>query len=110
MENSSVGIRINDAGDLLKDLRDELGLSQDGLAKMIGSKRPRISEYENNLRSIPMEVVDKLADALEKPREALLLSFLQKHYPALADTNNELGRATVKLLKEAEEMRTRGDE
>jgi transcriptional regulator with XRE-family HTH domain len=45
----------------LKDLRIKSGLNQDQLAEYLDIKRELISYYENNRRSVPVDVISKYA-------------------------------------------------
>ena len=51
-------------GDKLKALRVERNLTQDELAKILGTSKQVISRYENNLRSPKVDVVSQYADLL----------------------------------------------
>lgn len=51
-------------GDKLKALRIERNLTQDELAKFLGTSKQVISRYENNLRSPKIDIVSDYADKL----------------------------------------------
>ncbi len=51
-------------GDKLKALRVERNLTQDELAKILGTSKQVISRYENNLRSPKVDVVSQYANLL----------------------------------------------
>ncbi len=51
-------------GDKLKALRVERNLTQDELAKILGTSKQVISRYENNLRSPKVDIVSQYADLL----------------------------------------------
>lgn len=52
--------------------RTELGLSQAKLAKMLGSGQSRVGNWEQGLTTIPYDLVDELADALDCTTSYLL--------------------------------------
>lgn len=49
----------------IKELRKEKGFSQDELAERSGLNRPYISGIEQGKRNVSLEVIEKLAKALE---------------------------------------------
>lgn len=49
-------------GEKIKQFRLEKGLTQAGLAEVIGSTREKIQKYENGVNEPSFEVVTKLAD------------------------------------------------
>lgn len=49
----------------IKELRKEKGFSQDELAERSGLNRPYISGIEQGKRNVSLEVIEKLAEALE---------------------------------------------
>lgn len=57
MDNAIVGNKI-------KKLRREQGLTQQDIAKIIGKTESSIRKYEKGLVNIPMDVIVKLANAL----------------------------------------------
>lgn len=52
-------------GQRLKTLRKEKGLSQEELAERSGLNRPYISGIEQGKRNVSLEVIEKLAGALD---------------------------------------------
>lgn len=58
-------------GDKLKALRIERNLTQEELAKMLGTSKQVISRYENNLRSPKVDIVFQYADVLGVPVDYL---------------------------------------
>lgn len=48
-------------GNIIKNLRDKFGFSQDAIAGYLGVKREMISYYENDSRPVPLEILEKLA-------------------------------------------------
>ena len=48
--------------DRIRDLREDNGLTQDYLGKVLNVSQRTYSRYENDERAIPIEVFSKLAD------------------------------------------------
>ncbi|MDP9355972.1 MAG: helix-turn-helix transcriptional regulator [Chloroflexota bacterium] len=55
----------NGLGDLIRRRREELNLTQEELARRIGSTRPYISQIESGTRKWPRRYVSALAEALD---------------------------------------------
>lgn len=49
-------------GDRLKELREDMGLSQDDLAEILGVKQSTISSYETNAILPSLDIAVKIAD------------------------------------------------
>jgi transcriptional regulator with XRE-family HTH domain len=65
--------KIGPAGEVLRALRGEAGLSQPELAEKLGWDPTRLSKYENNRLMLSLDVIDKIARALGVPAEAVVL-------------------------------------
>lgn len=52
-------------GERIRERRKQLGLTQDELASMIGSKKTSISNYEINANSPPEKIIIKIMKALD---------------------------------------------
>jgi transcriptional regulator with XRE-family HTH domain len=52
-------------GQRIKELRNELGLSQEALANKAGVDRTYVTDVENGRRNISVELLEKLIIALE---------------------------------------------
>lgn len=59
-------------GDNLKKIRSDKDISQGDLAKMIEVHATHISRYERNLTSPTIDVLKKIADALEVSSDSLI--------------------------------------
>ena len=59
-------------GILLKQAREEAGLTQEQLAKMINTKKTAISRIENHAEDIKLSTIQKVANALGKNLEIML--------------------------------------
>lgn len=62
----------------LKQLRQELGWSQEDLALEAGLHRTFVAHVERCARNISLDNIDKLAIALGKPTHALLLDSVRR--------------------------------
>lgn len=65
-ENFKIGV-------LLKQMREEAGLSQVELAEMIDTKRTAISRLENHAQDVKLSTLEKVARALGKQLEVRLV-------------------------------------
>ena len=59
-------------GILLKQAREQAGLTQEQLAKMINTKKTAISRIENHADDIKLSTIQKVANALGKNLEITL--------------------------------------
>lgn len=53
----------------LKEIRRELGVSQDTFAEMLGIKRSALGSYEENRAQAPLPVIAKAMDIADIPAE-----------------------------------------
>ncbi len=58
--------------EVLREVRQEKGLSQEALADLAGLHRNYVSEVERGLKSPSLRTLDQLAHALDVPAWALL--------------------------------------
>lgn len=70
LENSAATREL--PGNLLKRLRTEWGLSQKAMAQVVGVSQGRISDYEQGVREIPVDVAEKLAQHFHVQRGSFL--------------------------------------
>ncbi len=56
----------------VKELREEKGLSQEELAKVVGTNRTTISLYESEQRGLSLDMIVKLADYFDVSTDYLL--------------------------------------
>lgn len=74
-------------GDNLKEVRIEKNLSQGDLAEMLSVHPTQLSRYERNLVAPSLDLITKLANALEVPADRLIYgSKEQKVKTQLKDT------------------------
>ena len=66
----------------LKDLREDLAMTQADVAKRLYIKQNTYSQYENGQRGLPVEVLIKLAKLFETSTDYILsLTDERKPYP-----------------------------
>lgn len=58
--------------EVLREVRQEKGLSQEALADLAGLHRNYVSEVERGIKSPSLRTLEQLADALETPVWSLL--------------------------------------
>jgi len=66
------GYREFKIGVLLKQAREQAGLSQEELAQRVGTKKTAISRIENHAQDIKLSTIQKVAKALGKSLEVRL--------------------------------------
>ncbi len=71
-EGFEQGYREFKIGVLLKQAREQAGLSQEELAKRVGTKKTAISRIENHAQDIKLSTIQKVAKALGKSLEVRL--------------------------------------
>jgi transcriptional regulator with XRE-family HTH domain len=59
-------------GEKIREKREERGLSQEGLAKAVGLKRPSMSNIENGRQNILLHTFRDIAEMLDTSTDALL--------------------------------------
>lgn len=79
-------------GENLKQIRSDKNLSQGQLAEIIGMHSTHISRYERNLASPTIEVVKKIAEALNVSADNLIYGNSQQK------ANNQLGDSELLSL------------
>ena len=72
-------------GERLRELREELDLTQEMLAKEIGSQKETISRWENGRRTPSNDAIFDLADYFETPISYLLGQSNERHFHHLSD-------------------------
>ncbi len=65
-ENFDSGYEQFKIGVLLKQAREEAGLTQEELAKRLNTKKSAISRIENHAEDIKLSTIEKFANALGK--------------------------------------------
>lgn len=72
VEDGIVVCSLEDKNSKLKARREELGLTQKQVAVQLGISSQAYGHYENNKRSIPVEMVIPLAEILKIDIESLV--------------------------------------
>lgn len=96
---ASNDIKLTGAGDVLRELREQAGLSLREAAGKLDWYPGELSKYETNKVGVSLEIVEKIADLVGKPREAVVLQCLQTRYTKLAQKDSPVGKALGHLLK-----------
>ena len=74
----------------LKDLREDLDITQSEIANYLNIKQNTYSQYENEQRQIPIEMLIKLADYYKVSTDYLLrLTDVRKPYPKSGAKNDK---------------------
>lgn len=89
-------------GNNLKDYRQSLGYTQDGLAKYLGVDRSLISHYENGTREISLVHLSKLGDLFGIETDDLLVDNCSEKNANLAFSFRSHGMAEEDLSSIAE--------
>lgn len=84
------GPKFHGVGNAIKELRDEAQLNQAELAERIGWDKGRLSKYESNQLSLSFAAIEKIADAIGKKTEVVVLRCLKYMYPSLSDPNSQV--------------------
>lgn len=66
------GYRDFEIGVLLKQAREDAGLTQQELAEMVGTRKSAISRLENHAEDIKLSTIRKVTDALGRRLELTL--------------------------------------
>lgn len=89
---------IGSAGDAIRRLRNDSGLSLSSLARLLGWDKGRLSKYENNELRLSLPVIERIAHALNKPPELVVLECIKIRYPALARSDSKPGQLLQELV------------
>ena len=90
-----------EVGERIRRRREELGLSQDQLADIVGASRQMVSRYENGVREMGIVSLLQYADALETTPGTLLPTVntpRQGKKEQLIDAINRLADADLDIL------------
>ena len=88
-------ISFTGAGVVLREIREQKGLSISQLSELAGISRSLISRYENNERNLTASIIFTFAKALKVPPEQLLTACLVVVFPELAVSNLENSLKTI---------------
>lgn len=71
-EDEHYHIKMSSLIDVIKLRMYEMGMKQDGLAKLLGVSKSRISEYLNGKREITLDIARKLHNQLKIDGDIIL--------------------------------------
>lgn len=95
-----LGPKVDSAGEAVRTLREQAGLSLRDLAERTGWDKGRLSKYENNQLAMSLPVLDRIAQGLGMAPLVVLLHCLRHRYPALKRPNSEVGSLLQQLVDE----------
>jgi transcriptional regulator with XRE-family HTH domain len=90
-----------DFGEKIRKYRLDRGLTQAGLAEMLGSTREKIQKYENGVNEPSFEMVIKLADTFQVCVDQLLRNkwSCPLNYPATASIAQKMSQLSFKEIQ-----------
>ena len=91
-------VTIPSAGDAIRALREQAGLSLQELADRVGWDKSRLSKYENNRLALALPAIDAIAHGLDLAPAAVVYHCLKHRYPALTLADSESGQLLSQLL------------
>ncbi len=91
-------ITIPTAGDAIRALREEAGLSLQQLADRVGWDKSRLSKYENNHLALALPAIDTIAHGLDLAPAVVVYNCLKHRYPALTLAESERGPLVKELV------------
>ena len=98
--SSDLGPRIESAGEAVRALREQAGLSLRELAERLGWDKGRLSKYENNQLAMSLPVIEQIAEGLGRAPLVVLLHCLKHRYPALSRANSKVRSLVEQLVTE----------
>jgi transcriptional regulator with XRE-family HTH domain len=97
------GLKISSAGAVIRELRKKSNLSLSGLAKLTGLDIAQLSRYENNLVALSFPTIGRIAKALGKKEETVVLLCVLKGYCfSLAKSKSRVGYSVRALINHLE--------
>ena len=94
-----IDLKMNGSGHVLRQMRDEAGVSLRELAEKLDWNQGTLSKYENNQLGLSLEVAEQIADALGCSREELAVRCLQARYNTLAKSTTNVGKLAYNLVE-----------
>lgn len=67
------GLRIEDAGPIIRELRQRAGLTLRKLSELIGWDKSRLSRYETNHTALSLSAIGQIANGLGQKREEIVV-------------------------------------
>lgn len=87
---------FRDIGMKIQAAREEKGLSQEQLARLVGCSQSALSNYEKGKRRLYLSQLEKMAEVLDKPLEYFVDSLSSSHPPQ--PTSSDRDERFVKLV------------
>ena len=99
---------FRDIGIKIQSAREEKGLSQEQLARLIGCSQSALSNYEKGKRRLYLSQLEKMAEILDKPLDYFVETLgHNQHQPVVTDRNqsfvqimNQLNKLTDEEIRE----------
>ncbi len=103
MKGKSLEVKLLGAGEFIRGLRDEVGISLRELAEELNVNRGTISRWESDDLAISLDSLEAIADALGKPRQEVAMRCLryslETRYPDLANEGTRPGKLVAELIE-----------
>jgi transcriptional regulator with XRE-family HTH domain len=93
-------LHVTSAGEAIRSLRLQAGLSLNDLAGRLGWDKGRLSKIENGHLALTLSVIEKIAEALDQSPLSIVVACLRERYPDLASRNSKAGRILDDLTRE----------
>jgi transcriptional regulator with XRE-family HTH domain len=94
-----VDLRLTNSGGILRQAREEAGLSLRELAERLSWNQGTLSKYENGQTGLSLEILEEIADAIGCSREQLAVRCLRERYASLATSKTEVGKLANSLVQ-----------
>lgn len=98
-EKNPKNIKLRSAGSVVRRIREERGWTVEELARKLKWNKSRLSRYENDVTPLSMDILERIASALEMSPVVLVGFYLNKHYPQLRRRNSAAWKAIEDLMK-----------
>lgn len=93
------GTTLDSAGEAIRALREQAGLSLTEFANLLGWDKGRLSKYENNQIGLSSAAIEHIAHGLGVEPLYVHIECLKAHYPHLRRSNSKLGSLLDQLVK-----------
>jgi transcriptional regulator with XRE-family HTH domain len=91
-------LKLRGVGKVIQELREEANLSQQELANTIRCDKTQLSKYENDRLALSLAAIDRIAQAVNLPVEAVVLRCFKHLFPALSSPESEVGQLLESLV------------
>ena len=89
-------LRIEGAGEVIRQARQEKGVSLRALSELLGWDRSRLSRYETNRNALTLVTIQAIAEKLAVSPSLLLWQSLKKVHKDIEET--EIGAAVEQII------------